>query len=174
MHELHKMVGNILQWKHLPISHRYTLEAENSTALAAMHWPGSLGARAFVVTPQERWTIYRQGIFTPQIVVQDTHTQEVCALLTRGPGLKGELTLSNHQSYRWTPANFFRSTWAWKTAQGKPIAHYTREGQVRLEGQAGKEPQLPLLTILGCFLMTLQGVESRTAFSGIGVSPSYR
>lgn len=161
MLELRYLLENVLRWQHSPTANIYTLQA-GEVVLAAMHWPGSPGARAFVAAAEQRWTIYRQGVFAPQIIVQDMREQSMIALLERGSTHKGKLTLDTGEILCWLPANIWRSSWAWKGPSGTIFFRFDKQKRVQVEPCAFAHPHLTLLSVLGCFLITLQEVEARS------------
>ena len=72
------------------------------------------------------------------------------------------LDLGSGVQLRFGAASFWHSQWDWIDAQNQPLVHFKShqgllkvEGEVTVEAGAMKSPDLPLLVVLGWYLLVL-------------------
>jgi hypothetical protein len=77
------------------------------------------------------------------------------------------------QQLRFGSANFWRSQWDWLDAANKPLVHFKSrqgllnlEGQVEIEPQAAASPDVPLLVVLGWYLLVLFARDAAASSAG--------
>ena len=124
-------------------------------------------------TADQRWTFKREGFWHPRITVRVQGSDANVALFSPGWVGGGTLDLDGRQ-LRFVAANFWHSQWHWVDAQNKPVVHFKShqgllktEGQVEIEPDAITSPDLPLLVVLGWYLLVL---FARDAAASAGVS----
>jgi hypothetical protein len=110
-------------------------------------------------TSAHEWTFKREGFWHPRITVRTPGSDANLALFnphwSGGGKLPGRLL-------RFGAANFWHSQWDWRDADEAPLVHFKSRrgllkigGQVEIEAAARKSPDLPLLTVLGWYLLVL-------------------
>lgn len=109
----------------------------------------------------QSWTFKREGFWHPRITVRVPGSDANVALFSPGWAGGGTLDLDGRQ-LRFVAANFWHSQWDWVDAQNKPVVHFKShqgvlktEGQVEIETDAIQSPDLPLLGVLGWYLLVL-------------------
>jgi hypothetical protein len=92
------------------------------------------------------------------------------ALFSPNWGGGGTLDLVGRRQLRFGSANFWRSQWDWMDPADKPLVHFkSRQGLFKLEGQVEIEPQaiaspdVPLLVMLGWYLLVLFARDAAAA-----------
>jgi hypothetical protein len=126
-------------------------------------------------TADHNWTFKREGFWHPRITVRVPGSEDNVALFSPGWAGGGALDLGGRQM-RFVAANFWHSQWDWVDAQNRPLVHFKShqgilktEGQVEIEPDAITSPDLPLLVVLGWYLLVL---FARDASVSAGVSAS--
>lgn len=109
----------------------------------------------------QSWTFKREGFWHPRITVRVPGSDVNIALFSPGWAGGGTLDLDGRQM-RFVAANFWHSQWDWVDAQNKPLVHFKShqgllktEGQVEIQTEAIQSPDLPLLVVLGWYLLVL-------------------
>ena len=126
----------------------------------------------------ERWTFKREGFWHPQITVRLPDSEDNVAVFKPSWMGGGTLDLSGGRSLRFGAANFWHSQWDWSdVASQSPLVHFkSRQGILKMEGQVDIEasavtyPELPLLVLLGWYLLILFARDSAAAAGAAGAS----
>ena len=124
-------------------------------------------------TADHRWTFKREGFWHPQVTVRvpgsDTNVAVFRPHWTGG----GTLEIAPGSEFRLGAANFWHSQWDWVDAGDKPLVHFKSrqgllkmEGQVEIESDAAKSPDLELLVVLGWYLLVLIARDSASTAGG--------
>jgi len=113
-------------------------------------------------TAGQSWTFKREGFWHPRITVRLPGSDDNIATFQPGWGGGGTLDLAWGPHVRFAAANFWHSQWDWIDAQGQPVVHFkSHQGLLKVEGQVEIEPggielpDLPLLVVLGWYLLVL-------------------
>jgi hypothetical protein len=113
-------------------------------------------------TADGRWTFKREGFWHPRVTVRLGGSDVNVAVFQPSWTGGGTLELGSRTQLRFGAANFWRSQWDWLDAQDKPLVHFkSRQGLLKLEGQVEIEPgvaaspDVPLLVVLGWYLLVL-------------------
>jgi hypothetical protein len=117
-----------------------------------------------------RWTFKREGFWHPQVTVRTTGSDVNAAVFKPSWGGGGTLELAPDRQVSFGSANFWHSQWDWRSADGKPLVHFKShqgllkmEGQVDIETDAASFPDLPLLVVLGWYLLILFARDAAAA-----------
>jgi hypothetical protein len=123
-------------------------------------------------TADQRWTFKREGFWHPRITVRVQGSDANVALFSPGWAGGGTLDLGGRQ-LRFVAANLWHSQWDWVDAQNKPVVHFKShqgllktEGQVEIETEAIQSPDLPLLVVLGWYLLVLFARDAAASSAG--------
>ena len=113
-------------------------------------------------TADQSWTFKREGFLHPQVTVRVPGSDDNVALFHPRWAGGGTLDLQQGKQLRFVAANFWHSQWDWLDAQKTPLVHFKSrqgllkvEGQVEIETEAIQSPELPLLVVLGWYLLIL-------------------
>ncbi|MDQ2942619.1 MAG: hypothetical protein M3R21_02990 [Candidatus Dormibacteraeota bacterium] len=124
-------------------------------------------------TANQRWTFKREGFWHPRITVRVPGSDVNVALFNPGWAGGGTLDLDGRQM-RFVAANFWHSQWDWVDAQNKQLVHFKShqgllktEGQVEVETEATTSPDLPLLVVLGWYLLVLFARDAAASLEAV-------
>jgi hypothetical protein len=118
-------------------------------------------------TDDQQWTFKREGFWHPRVTVRVKGSDDNVALFSPGWAGGGTLDQSLGRSLHFGAANFWHSQWAWEEVKDTPLVRFKSrpgllktEGEVEVEGDAAPSPDLPLLVILGWYLLILFGRDA--------------
>jgi len=104
----------------------------------------------------------------------DSRDKDVGVLHTRWGG-DGDVTLTNGFRAEWMHTNFWRTRWSFQHAGGREIVHFTPNHKLLKAGATVEIPQpvapnvpLPMLTLLGWYLMVLMAQDAAVAAAAAG------
>jgi hypothetical protein len=124
-------------------------------------------------TADQSWTFKREGFWHPQVTVRVAGSDDNVALFHPGWAGGGTLDLQQGKQLRFAAANFWHSQWDWLDAPNNPLVHFKSrqgllkvEGQVEIETEAIQSPELPLLVVLGWYLLILFSRDAAAASAG--------
>ena len=124
-------------------------------------------------TADQSWTFKREGFWHPRITVRVPGSDDNVATFQPGWAGGGTLELQPGRQLRFVAANFWHSQWDWVDAQSQPLVHFKShqgllkvEGEVTVEAGAMKSPELPLLVVLGWYLLVLFARDAAAASAG--------
>ena len=113
-------------------------------------------------TAWQKWTFQQEGSWRRQVTIRTPDSDD--ALVFNGARTGGgALELSQGRLLRFGATNFWQSRWDWSDNESQaPLLHFKRragfmktEGQVDIETAAVTYPELPLLVVLGWYLLIL-------------------
>ena len=126
--------------------------------IATLRWQRS--SLAIAETAEQSWTIKREGFWHPRITVRIPGSDDSIATFQPGWAGRGTLDLGPGKQLRFGAPNFWRSQWDWLDPQNQPLVHFKShqgllkvEGEVAIEPAAIKSPDMPLLVVLGWYLL---------------------
>lgn len=130
--------------------------------VAVLRWEKSSGSLAHARSSAGSWTLKRIGFLQPRISVREAGASEDLAWFEPGMGGGGAVHLASGHIFRWS-SNVWRAEWAWVNAAGKHGVKIHREfsvgeraGTVVIEPGVLPDRELPILIVLGWYLIILQ------------------
>jgi hypothetical protein len=124
-------------------------------------------------TAGQEWTFKREGFWHPQVTVRVAGSDDNIATFKPSWGGGGTLQLAEGGQLHFGAANFWHSQWDWQSAEDKPLVHFkSHHGFLKMEGEVGIEPdamampELPLLVVLGWYLLILFARDAAAASAG--------
>ena len=121
-------------------------------------------------TADQRWTFKREGFWHPQVTVRVPDSDANVAVFKPAWTGGGTLEIPQGRQLRFGAANFWHSQWDWSDASNQPLVHFKShaglfkmEGEVDIESGAVSLPELPLLVVLGWYLLILFARDSAAA-----------
>jgi hypothetical protein len=130
---------------------------------ATLQWTKAGGSLVAGETAEGRWTFKRVGFLNPRVTIR--RAGEETDLATFRPSWKGDGTLrfADGRVFSLDAADFWWSEWSLNTADGRPLIVFRRdmgrlfrsEATVELKPEARDLPELPLLALLGWYVMIL-------------------
>ncbi len=128
---------------------------------ASLVWKSSLGAVVEGATADGRWRMRLEGLLFKQwVTIYSIDLGTDIAVFQALPSLNGVLEFKTGRRYSWD-SNFWLTKWIWTDEEGREIMRVQRnlslkaEGTVQLHPGTSRVPDLPLLTILGWYLILL-------------------
>lgn len=94
------------------------------------------------------------------MTIHPAGADETIAVFQGLPSLNGVLEFAHGPSYYWD-SNFWLTKWIWTDTEGSELMRVHRhlslraEGTVEIEPQTAETPEIPLLTVLGWYLIIL-------------------
>ena len=116
---------------------------------------------AAAATAEGQWTFKRQGFWQPSVTVRVAGADADIAVFHPRWSGGGQLELQNGRQLRLSSANFWQTEWVWQDKE-KPLVRFKgrhgiikARGEVEIESTESAAPELPLLTVLGWYLILL-------------------
>lgn len=117
-------------------------------------------------TADQQWTFKREGFWHPRVTVRVHGSDDNVALFNPAWTGGGTLELQGRTTH-FGAANFWHSQWTWEQVKDTPLVRFKShagllktEGEVEIEGDAARSPDLPLLVVLGWYLLILFGRDA--------------
>lgn len=132
------------------------------------------------LTADRQWTFKREGFWHPQVTVRAPGSDLNVALFKPSWGGGGTLELGPGGQLSFGAANFWHSQWDWQSSDGKPLVHFKShqgvlkiDGDVDVEADAVGRPDLPLLVVLGWYLLILfaRDAAAGSAAASVAATP---
>ncbi len=148
---------------------RFELRA-GEELFAVLEFPKPFGSLAVASTEEERWSFKRAGFFSPRVTVRSEGSESDLAVFRpKWTGNEGTLQFPDGAAYIWKTANFWATQYLWQKETGEPLILYKQgiedaglgdlfKTQARVEIQPAAQglKELPLLVLLGWYLMILK------------------
>jgi len=179
MQQITQALGLTPQWVQPKMSERrYELRA-GELFFAELAFQSMFGSLAQATTADASWTLKRVGFFNPRVTVRNTgQEQELLVYRPDWTGVEGRVDFTGGSVYQWKPANFWATHYAMRDAKGETLVLF-RQGiedaslkdvfkvQARVEIQPAAQylADMPLLLVLGWYLMILQADDSAATTS---------
>jgi hypothetical protein len=145
----------------------FELQAANEVVATLQFSRASLAAAE---TAEQKWTFKREGFWHPQITVRMPGSDINMAVFKPAWGGGGTLELAQGRLLHFGAANFWHSQWSWADPAGQPLVNFKShasllktEGQVVIEAGGSAVPELPLLVVLGWYLLILFARDAAAA-----------
>lgn len=152
-------LGELVWVQPARLKQEFDLKADDEV-VGTLHW--NRASLATAETAGQSWTFKREGFWHPRITVRLPGSDDNIATFQPGWAGGGTLDLAWGPQVRFAAANFWHSQWDWIHAQGQPLVHFKShhgllkvEGQVEIEPGGIELPDLPLLVVLGWYLLVL-------------------
>jgi hypothetical protein len=123
-------------------------------------------------TGDRSWTFKREGFWRPQVTVRAADSEQNEAIFRPGWAGGGTLELGGGRTLRLGAANFWHTQWDWQLPDGSTAVHFkSRSGflksgaEVQIEDGARHLPELPLLVVLGWYLLVLFARDAASSSS---------
>jgi hypothetical protein len=122
------------------------------------------------------WTFKRQGFWNPRATVRVAGSDyDVAVFHPRWIG-GGTLELADGRAVKFSSANFWQSEWVWLD-KDQPVVHFKgrhgivkAKGAVEIQAGAANRTDLPLLVLLGWYLILLHADDAAAASGAASVA----
>lgn len=134
------------------------------------------GSLADAEAEGKHWTFKRQGFWHPRVTVRVPGSDMDIATFRPHWAGGGTLEFPDGRTVRLTTANLWQTEWAWQDKDQPLIRFKGRHGIVKAKGAAEIEPaaasspDMPLLVLLGWYLILLHAEDSAAAASASTVA----
>ena len=146
----------------------FELRAEDRV-VATLGWQTSCGTLARGEAADGRWTFKRVGFLNPRVTVRESGSEiDLAVFWPRWLG-DGTLEFAYGRAFRWQSTNFWATDWMFADADGTPVVAFKQgspEGKlsdmfkmqalIDIYPEARDLPELPLLVLVGWYLMILR------------------
>ena len=166
MESIRKFADQPLTWTQPYVTCReYKLRCPDGL-LAGLRWPSVWSSQAEGETVEGTWLLERSGWMKPRItaIVAKSNAEVGCLELEWGGGTA---VFPSGSRYRWVRRSFWRGEWAFVDEKDDPLVTFTPQPgffkyqlAVRILPRAIGVPELPLLTLLGCYTLILQAHDA--------------
>ena len=162
-----RLYGDLVWSRPGIFSREWRLEA-GSELLAVLRWERVLSFEAVAETGDGRWTIgrHRRGSLLGQVVVRDARTQAVVATHTSSWRETGAARFASGAEFKWVREGFWRPTHFWSTPDRpqligfKTLMSWKRSVEMHVDPAAHGLAELPVLVLLGAYLMAMAAARS--------------
>lgn len=150
--------GEKLTWKR-PSDTEYILE-EGDDGLAAIALEETGGVAE---TADGKWSFHKHGFLNPHVLVRDTKTGKQMGRFEAAMSGGGLLELADGRHFK-LAANTWKAEWQWLATAGDELVTFdysgyavdgSPEGGIEIHEKGHDTAHLPLLIVLGCYLIHL-------------------
>jgi hypothetical protein len=136
---------------------------------------------AEAVSANDVWTFKKAGFFSPHVSVRRAGSKiDLASYLPNWSGMEGQIQFSSSEIYLWKVANFWATSYTISDGNGIELITYQsgsdekkisnlfkQQAQVHITLMAWQLVELPLIALLGWYLVLLQREDS-AAIAAIG------
>jgi len=183
--KLAEAVGGEVFWVQPRGLDRYYELRAGDVLLASLAWQTRCGSLARSQSSEGSWTFKRVGFFNPRVTVREAGSEiDIAVFWPRWLG-DGTLEFGHGARFRWQSTNFWATNWMFTDDGGMPLVKF-REGSpkggwremfktqalVEIESLAADLPELPLLVLLGWYLMVLRNEDAAAGAAAVSAVAS--
>lgn len=168
MDHIATFAGQSLEWlQPKTLEHHYELQA-GPAQLATLTFHSVWGTLATAETADGTWTFKRVGFLNPRVTVRVAGSPDNLAVYQPKFWGDGILTFADRTAFRWRPTNFWASQWAFTGKDDTPLIRFKSgvekqrlsdifktQAIVEIEPEESIGPVMPLLVVLGMYLIVL-------------------
>jgi hypothetical protein len=185
MESLSKVADTPLYWVQPQTFERwYELRAADQT-VGTLGWRTSCGTLAAAESPDGGWTFKRVGFLNPRVTVREAGSEiDLATFWPRWLG-DGTLEFAYGRSFRWQSTNFWGTHWCFTDASGTPLVAFApgageaklsdlfkRQAMVQVHPEGRAVRELPLLVLLGWYLIVLHQDDAAAAAAAVSAAAS--
>ena len=170
--DIKEFTGQHLVWeKPRAMSKEFELRA-GEEVLATLKWSkGWWSTLAEAASAGGKWTFKRSGFLKSKTTARLPGSESDLATFEQNWRGAGILQLSSGSTYRWEKDAFWGARFAWKDATGNPLVRFRyralKSGEVEVTPSAASVSDLPLLVVLGWYVL-VSSVQESVAAGGSG------
>jgi hypothetical protein len=169
MKALREVADQELTWVQPRVVERtYALQAGDEV-LATLRWEKALGSLALAEAAEGRWTFKRVGLLHPRVTVRTPGAEIDLATVDFRWNGSGELIIPGGSRFDWVCLNFWATLWGFRNRAGEPLILFRPKFNLKKRGTLAIEPparelsELPLLSLLGWYLLSLMSDDTVAA-----------
>lgn len=173
-----------LEWIQPKALQRYFELRAGEQVLASLEFATSFGSLATASSADGIWTFKRVGFFNPRITIRRAGEDDDLAVYRTGwTGAHGRLELNDGRTFAWHTANFWATQFYFSDSQGDPLVTFLSgidekkasdwfkiQARVRIDSGGERLAELPLLVLLGLYLIILHMEDAAAAAAVAGAA----
>ena len=174
MEQLRRVFGQSIFWVQPKALQRQFELRTDDQLIATLRFEKAFGTLATAESADGRWTFKRVGFLSPRVTVRRAGEEtDLAEYRPRWTGTEGTLAFAAGRQYHWKTANFWATRFVWRDEGGDLLVTFQSGGKkaklsdvfktqarVRFEPAGEGGDDLPLLTLLGWYLIVLQQEDS--------------
>jgi hypothetical protein len=128
-----------------------------------LRWQKGWGSLALAEWNSNQWTFKRVGFWQPRVTVRIPGFEEDTAIFRPNWNGNGTLELVAGRRLNWVATRFWRSEWSFLLEDGTELVRFrpkfglaTVKARLKVKPAAHAVPELPLLLLLGWYLLLLR------------------
>jgi len=148
------------------MSRAYELRSGDAL-IGHLQFEKSCGSLASAEVNSQKWTFKRVGFLAPRVTVRSPNVEADLAVFRPHWGGGGTLDFADGHQAQWRCVNFWRSQWAFVVNEDRIVVRFShREGffkasaQLECDPASAALPELPLLAVLGWYLIILAAEDA--------------
>jgi hypothetical protein len=163
MNPLNEAIRQDLQWQHPNMFQRvYELRGNATELFATLQYRGMVSSQAIGEASGVHLVFQLEGIIKSRCIVTDAETNTAVASIQR-KARGGTVVLTNGKQYEWSKLNFWGTNWGWLDVNHQSVVTFSRNKHLEFAPSIEHAlDDLPLLAMLGWYLLLLQRSEAAT------------
>lgn len=173
MESLSKLTSTRLEWIQPRRSERAFELKAGGEVVATLAFKSAFGTMAAAEAAGGRWTFKRVGFLNPRVTVREAGSEADRAVFHARWLGDGRLEFDYGAAFRWESTNFWATEWRFAAADGTPLVTlhpglekeglsdlFKTQAHVEITAGGAKAPELPVLVLLGWYLMILRQADA--------------
>ena len=177
MRKLAERFDQSLKWgQPSAFKNEYELRTGGGELAATLRFRSSFGSFATAESEDGCWTFKRVGFWQTKVTVRACGSDaEIAVFKNNTWSGGGTLEFADGRSFP-ASTNFWQTKFGFETESGKPVIQFESGGLLHLSATVGIEPnaaslpELPLMVILGCYLIVMMHMDAGIAAGAGGAA----
>lgn len=162
MRRISEFAGEELVWVEPALLKEPYMLLAGDEVVGSLHWESPTLAKG--ETADQRWTFQQKGFWRQHVTIRVPGSDDNVALFHSSWWGGGGILDLNDGHLRFHAGNWWSSQWDWEwlDSDKKPLVHFKghhglikTKGQIKLEAHETSSPDLPLLVVLGWYLLIM-------------------
>ncbi|KPL23063.1 MAG: hypothetical protein AMJ93_05565 [Anaerolineae bacterium SM23_84] len=185
MKALSEATGTPLCWVQPKTFDRWFELRAGDDLIATLGWHTSCGSLAAAESADGRWTFKRVGFLNPRVTIREAGSElDLAVFWPRWLG-DGSLEFAYRRTFRWQATDFWGTHWCFTDADGTPLVAFKpgaekarlsdlfkNQAMVEIHPQGRDARELPILVLLGWYLMILRQEDAAAAAAAASAAAS--
>ena len=172
MRRIAELVGQSLKWEQpSALKMEYELRTVGGELTATLHFRSSFGSFATAESADGCWTFKRIGFFQTKVTIRACGSDDDIAIFkTNTWSGGGTLELADGRTFQ-AASNFWQTKFGFETESGEKLIEFQKSGLLHLSVTVEIQPgalstaELPLMVMLGCYLIVMMNMDAAIAAS---------
>jgi hypothetical protein len=174
MNQLMDAKDTQLFWEQPKASQRNFLLRSEKSVFAQLFFRSGFSTKAEATTGEEKWTFNRVGFFSTRVIIRQVDSDvDLATYQPRWTGTQGQVRLLTGEEFNWSVANFMNTRFTIRREGGNELINYVsssrsrkftnifkQEARVVIDPEAWQIKQLPILVLIGWYLVILNKDDS--------------